>query len=300
MICYEEWNAALRDCCGHYYSEPTPRRSNCERFDVLDRYGLDMAALSCKIDRIERNQRGIRRDDAEHFFLLCQTNGVTGVSHNQREELLEPGDLLLLDSTKPAEMIFDGKTSGLVSLHLPRSMCIQAGKGALYAGKKVSKRHPLHSSLQNLLLNDNAHDALAFRSDDMLEFVSMVFGQDPEQTHIGQMSNRAARYRFIVETIDRNLKSRDLSLDFVARSVGMSRRQLQRDLQHEGTSFSHLVQSRRILYFIACKKRADRLGDKVSLASLAYSSGFTDQAHFNRVFRRILESSPTEYFQQRH
>ncbi|MEM7299728.1 MAG: helix-turn-helix domain-containing protein [Pseudomonadota bacterium] len=264
----------------------------------MDRFGLDMASLSCRIDRIDRNLQGIRRDDAEHFFLLCQTEGVTGISHNQNEELLEPGDLMLLDSTKPAEMIFDGKTSAMVSLHMPRSLCVEAGRGALYAGKRVARRHPFHTSLQNLLLNDDTMEHIAFHSGDLFEFVSMVFGPDPEAASVGQMSNSRARYRFILETIDRHLTSPDLSLDMVAINVGMSRRQLQRELQSEGTSFTHLVQTRRVRHLVAHKRRADRLGNKVSLASLAYSAGFTDQAHFNRVFRRIKKCTPTEFFER--
>jgi AraC-like DNA-binding protein len=296
MICYEEWNAAFRACCGNYYSEPTDQRSDCEGFHVEERFGLDLAVLNCRISRIDRNRHGIKRDDAEHFFLLCQTRGSTEITHNNREEILDPGEMVLLDSTKSAELNFEGKTAGMFSLHLPRSLCIEASGAALHAGKKVSARHPMHGSLKNLILNDGAFDNNAFHADDMFEFVSFVFGRDPDSAQPGGLSNRAARVEFIREAIDRNLGSADLSLVGLAREVGMSQRQLQRDLSQAGTSFTRLTQERRVTHLIARKRRADRLGKKISMAEHAYASGFSDQAHFNRVFRTLKRCTPTDYF----
>jgi AraC-like DNA-binding protein len=296
MLSYEKWTAALRACCGHYYSEPTKGALAPGSFDVLDLYGLDMAVLRCSIDRIDRTRQGIRRDESEHLFLLYQVEGQTGVRHNEREELLEPGDFLLLDSTRRAELIFGGKTSEFRSLHLPRSLCLVERGFMPSIGKRLSRRHPLHAGLVNLMDAASGTDNEAFMSDYLFDFVAMVFGPDPSEITISQFRNRQSRMRFVQDVVDRNLSQHEFNVEQLSGLVGLSRRQLQREFHCEGTNFTRYLRDRRLKHLVAAKVRSDRLGLGKSLSELAQTSGFCDQAHFNRVFREKYAASPSEYF----
>lgn len=75
-----------------------------------------------------------------------------------------------------------------------------------------------------------------------------------------------------------------------ARALGHSPRQLQRVLREQGASFSGILRDARV-------KRAARalLDSDASLAEIGYASGFADQAHFTREFRRIIGTTPAEW-----
>lgn len=76
----------------------------------------------------------------------------------------------------------------------------------------------------------------------------------------------------------------------VARSLGLSERTLQRRLSEAGTSFQDVLDQFRI-------EESERLllQGKVDLATIAMSLGFSDQAAWNRFFRRLRYMSPTAW-----
>lgn len=295
MLTYDEWRARLRECCGHYYSEPSADRSASDRFDVLDVQGLDMASIRCKIERIDRTHKSIRRDDAEHFFLLYQIDGETGVNHADNNTLMKKGDFLLLDSTREAELVFGGKTSEFYSVHLPRNLFLADRRHLPATGQKVTNRHPLHASLENLVAGKSSDlDLGNFRPEYFFDFVAMVFGPDSDGATMSQFRRPESQLRFVSQMIDQNLRQHDFTIDVLARKVGRSKRQLQRDLAEAGTTFTELLQSRRLKHFVSAGKRSNRAGQRISISELAYLSGFADQSHFNRVFREQYKATPSD------
>lgn len=293
---YEEWRALLRASCGHYYSEPAQIRSNVEQFEVDTAFGLDRAWIRCQINDIKRTQYGIKRDDAEHFFLIYQISGEMGVRHCDKDSLLSKGDFLLLDSTQPADLIFDGNTSEFYSLHLPRSLFLAGRLNAPATGTKVTSRHPLHASLSNLFICNEEVNLEAFHSDYLFDFVSMVFGPDPAQLRADSFRYSSGRQRFIQQVIDQNMKDNEFCIDRLAKIVGRSRRQLQRDFLGSGTSFTEVLQQRRLRHVVAAGSRTGRMGRTINMAELAQLSGFYDQSHFNRVFRQHYDAAPRDFF----
>jgi AraC-like DNA-binding protein len=257
--------------------------------------GLDMASIRCSIDRISRTSKGIRRDDAEHFFLLHQIEGETGISHFDHDTLMQPGDFLLLDSTRKADLIFDGKQSGFLSVHMPRNLFLADRRQPPATGQKVTQRHPLHASLKNLLDDTNEDlDLDSFQSEHFFDFVAMVFGPDPKSASIGQFRQPESQMRYVAQIIDQHLRQHDFSVGQLASKVGRSKRQLQRDLAQAGTSFTELLQHRRLRHFVSVGKRYGRSGQRINIAELAQLSGFSDQSHFNRLFREQYNSTPSE------
>jgi AraC-like DNA-binding protein len=91
------------------------------------------------------------------------------------------------------------------------------------------------------------------------------------------------------EFMDAHL-SENLSLEHIAAAVNLSPYYFARTFQQVAglSPHSYLVQRR-----IACAKRLIR--KKVSLAQVALESGFCDQGHLNRLFKRYLGITPTQY-----
>ena len=74
----------------------------------------------------------------------------------------------------------------------------------------------------------------------------------------------------------------------------MSPRTLGRKLQHEGTSFKHLLDDLR-------RRMALRYvdGQELGLSEIAFLLGFSQTAAFHRAFKRWTAQTPLEYRRQR-
>ena len=89
----------------------------------------------------------------------------------------------------------------------------------------------------------------------------------------------------------RSLMSRGQAVaERVARSLGISERTLHRRLSESGTSFQDVLDQFRI-------EESERLllQGKLDLAAVALVLGFSDQAAWNRFFRRVRNMSPTAW-----
>ena len=76
----------------------------------------------------------------------------------------------------------------------------------------------------------------------------------------------------------------------IAESLNMSRRTLQRKLNLEGTRFVDVVGQ------VRTQRAADMLvGSHAGLAEIGFTSGYTDQAHFCRDFKRRTGLSPKSF-----
>ena len=86
------------------------------------------------------------------------------------------------------------------------------------------------------------------------------------------------------------LASGEVSIDRVARELGMSRQTLYRRLKAEGTTFEELLDAKR-------RQLAVRyLGlDRSSVQAAAYKLGFSDPAAFSRAFKRWTGISPSSF-----
>lgn len=81
-------------------------------------------------------------------------------------------------------------------------------------------------------------------------------------------------------------------LDETANRIGRSSRSLQRDIKNSGHTFSSLVRGAR------CQEASRLLTDSnMSLSEIGYWCGYSDQAHFQRDFRRAVNMTPSTYRQ---
>lgn len=296
MMGFDEWNATMRTHCGHYYGEPGSNVDPGGQFLMHTRQGIDIAEIHCAIDRIQRTRCGIRQDDSEHLFLLLQLQGTSGVIHGNNEQQLTPGACLLLDSTLPVELRYDGQQVQFLSAHLPRALYLE-GRGQPAIGQRIDETHPLSHTFRMLL--DPASELTSAQNgfELLTDLVGLAFGPPQGARDAMRIRDRGNRYRFITSTIDRMLTDPTLTIDRLAAEVHMSRRQLQRDFRDHGTSFSAYLQCQRLKYTAERLRQAARLGHDPSISGLAYEAGFGDISHFNRAFRQRYDAAPRAFLQ---
>ncbi|WP_424987497.1 helix-turn-helix domain-containing protein [Microbulbifer sp. S227A] len=299
MMCLDEWDETILTNCGRFHTEPRRgAHKQIGNFVKRARLGVDIAEIDCTIEHIQRSRLGIRRDDREYMFLLYQKTGETAVLHNQREEVLKSGECLLLDSTKTATMGFSGQHASFFSVHLPRGLFLDERGFFPAAGRKIGGGHALHGSLNTVLFSDDAQGEGDFSADYLFDFIRMIFGTESGTVEASRFRNRDDLFRYVQDRIDRKLTDASFTIDCLARDVGRSRRQLQRDFCDNGTSFTRQVQQRRLMFVRSRLERNVRLGMRTPISEIAFQSGFNDLSHFNRLFRKHHGLSPREFCSQ--
>ena len=299
MMCFEEFSSCVLSNCGHYYSTPLKRgRSSAGVFNIRRRHGIDIADMECTIDRIDRTRAAIRRDDNEYLFLIMQKSGETGYVHNGREETLTPGDCLLMDSSRPAEIRFEGRAAHFLSVHLPRALCLEGRQAVPETGRRIARSHPLQASLRSLITGKGG-ESEGIDAEYLFDFVAMMFRAEGGNPGAAGFRDREGRYRYARETVERHLSDPEFSIEILANLVNMSRRQLQRDFTDHGTTFTRFVSERRASLVASHLRRAARMGQRPAIADLAFRAGFNDLSHFNRTFRQHYDLTPGD-FHARH
>ncbi|TPE53266.1 helix-turn-helix domain-containing protein [Amaricoccus solimangrovi] len=296
MMCFEEWRNCILSNCGHYYSSPLRGgHGGMGDFQLRRRFGIDIAEIECRIDRIDRQREGIRRDDNEYLFLLVQKSGETILVHDGHEEALTAGDCVLMDSTRPAELRYEGRAASFTSVHLPRGLCLEGRTAAPVAGRRVGKSHPLRPSLLALLSPSDSDESVEISGDYLFDFVALMFRSEAPVGDATRFRDRHGRFHYIRGMVERHLRDPEFSIEQLASLVHMSRRQVQRDFSDNGTSFTRFLSDRRAKLTASHLRRAAQMNERPAIAELAFRVGFSELSHFNRVFRASYGMSPSDY-----
>jgi AraC-like DNA-binding protein len=110
------------------------------------------------------------------------------------------------------------------------------------------------------------------------------------QTLARPATSRRCFKREVEDAVEPMLAQGDVSIERIAREMGMSRQTLYRRLRAEGTTFEAILDAKR-------RQLAIRyLGlDRSSVKAAAYRLGFSDPAAFSRAFKRWTGRNPSEF-----
>jgi AraC-like DNA-binding protein len=103
---------------------------------------------------------------------------------------------------------------------------------------------------------------------------------------------RAARLRAIKLDVIDHLGRSDLTIHAIARRHRLQPRYIQRLFECEGTTFSEFVMSQRLSRSHRMLSDPGQLG--LTIAAVAFACGFSDQSYFNRRFRQLYGTTPSD------
>lgn len=291
----------LQAVCGNFAAVPMPRQQTVSGgIEVRRAGGVDFALIGQNLQRVYRDARAIRGDDREHFFLVFQDHGGALMCQGEQRVAVQAGDIVLIDSARPSEFVYDGACSQQVSVHLPRADMLARFGPALQGGVCVRRGDALGFAMRAILArmlesgqSDDAHLVEAFLGVFGSVLVERARQVPALSRSAGQGVLRKALDHVALQCHDPAFHAGDL-----ARHLGVSPRLLQRAFESLGVSPSrHILDARLAAAHASLKAAAAAAAAKcgapaVAVSVVAYDCGFNDLSFFYREFRKRFGVPP--------
>lgn len=250
--------------------------------------------------RYDRSVQRSRLDDLDHYLIHMplQQRGVFGgdIGHGAYRRL-RPMDVGIFDMALPAGLIAGAGEA--ITLILPRATLAALLKHPNHQhGRVLGWDTPMGAILGRHLIGlymeasrFGLHEASAL-ADAAIRLIALSIGfsglgeaQPPAPV---QRETLARRVRLHIE---QNLHRDSLTPETIMKELVISRSQLYRQFERYGGVHRYLRQ-RRLRQCLITICNPLHAGERI--ADIAYNRGFSDEAHFSRIFRETYGMSPRE------
>lgn len=259
---------------------------------------VDISRLDAGPQRILRRAVDIARVMKPRYYLCCHLDGHGLYRERGEEQLVGPGQMILLDNCEPYVAEYREPVSTLV-LHLPQDLLRERlRQPERWVGRRLDGQAGLSRITADFLrgcldqadaLADAQRPALAGVALDLVTR-ALAGSQGEDRDH--EAPSRALLWR-LKQQIDSRLGDPGLDLDRLARACGTSTRQVSRLFQRDGDSFGRYLLRQRLERCRQALADPDRSGQRIG--DLALDHGFNNLAHFSRVFREAFGCTPSEW-----
>ena len=295
----EEWSDRLQSVCGRFTPLGWEQRDLVNgSVSLSNAAGMEVVQVATDVNAVRRTESDIRQDYGEHFFLLVQLEGSCGVEQRGRQNMILPGDCILVNSSLPSNFYFEGRFSNHLSVHLPRQLLLAETPNDFEISRRLAADDPMSTMLRALvakmLQTSSSHKRSAELRQLFLQATRQAFAADGPDAPLCPKDRAGGRLEFARALVDRHLTDERLTPQWLAGRLGVSMRTLQEDFNALGTTVTSFIRDRRL------HLARDRLVEKQrgasdgTIAEIAYSSGFNDISYFNRCFKKAFDCSPKE------
>jgi AraC-like DNA-binding protein len=296
-LTHDQWRGKLQTLGARYELVGIDRGSFTGRLASRNICGFDAIELSCNAPGVERTRRDTRLDDISHYYVLFQRAGRMQLEQNDRVSVLNPGDIALIDSSRPVTYLSQvPNQSQWLSLHLNRKS-LGSHLGFEPRGGQSRNGDALAAVLLRELVSlPNSRSpfgqAGAYMSLAVFDLVGALFS-DSALISISPYSDKLfLRAR---EIIGERFSKPDFGPSELAVEMGISLRYLQTLFAARGVTCSAFIQSSRLNHATGLLRRHALVNTSTALREIAYASGFLDYGYFARLFRRRFGHPPSAH-----
>ncbi|MFF1538554.1 helix-turn-helix domain-containing protein [Microbacterium sp. NPDC058269] len=247
---------------------------------------------------VERTPELIARGDRSYFKVSLMLAGTGLLIQDDREAVLQAGDLAVYDTDRPYSLVFDEDFRTMVVMFPKHLISLPADMVGQLTAVRISGHEGLGGMVVPYLtqlagnLDQLAGTTGARLAHSALDLVTTLFTRELGLDQVSADPHRALVQR-IRSHIDRNLASTDLGPASIAAAHFISTRHLHGLFQEQGVTVSTWIRTRRLE-----QCRRDLLDPMLAdrpVAAIAARWGFVDAAHFSRAFKSTFGVSPSEY-----
>lgn len=274
--------AQLETVYGPYTVERSGPRSSGRLWMEPD-VSVPIGALKMRDVTVKRSSK----DRIWHgcHYLISQAQGEANISQSNSSFRMSGGDLMLANARDDFVMDVRGESMNF-ALHLPEAF-FPSDVEHLF-GKQISG-NTSHGSLLNAMATAGIQAARLKDSETVLALCRLIADA---VTRYAENFTSKARVPLVIESLEpwviERLADPDLSPRRLADQVRMSERQLYRLFSQHGLTPAGWIWELRL-------NRAHDLVRSVqtmSMTDVAFATGFSDSAHFSKLFRKRFGQSP--------
>ena len=235
----------------------------------------------------------------DELTITAIKNGCINIEFDSFTDNLRPNELSVVNPhAVHCAFLSKEESFGCYVMYLDESWCFEIQKSLyenLYEYLNVNATLLQSKELyEDFIKVCNAlfvqENSLLEKEETIIEFISALFLNFCEEKNISNVSKNSLRLAQIIEKyIDENFLE-DIVLEDISLHVQMSVVHLLRVFKAEfGLSIHSYILNKKI--HLAKKL----LAQKTPIAEVAQMSGFFDQSHLNRSFKRVFQLTPKEY-----
>lgn len=264
---------------------------------------LDLTQLRSNARRVRRTASHVSAAGSDYCLVQVQRDGRGVVRQDGRETVVNPGDFVMYDTSRPYELIFDGDHHDVLVLRLQRSRFDQhlANLEDLTATTVASAGAAgqlLLSMVETLRRDINLlHPSSAEGISDAITSIIVAGLRSLPGANARKPSNLNAYHLARIKAyVHERLRDPELSVAGIAHALKLSPDHVGRLFREEPMPLSRLVWQKRL---DACRRDlVDPRLARRSVSDIAYSWGFNHPAHFSRSFRKTFGCSAREWRDQ--
>jgi AraC family transcriptional regulator, positive regulator of tynA and feaB len=288
------WVDSICDAFLEMKSQPVKR---IPFFGSIRQAALENLALNevhCSSQIVHRDGQAIAKSSANYFYLITQLGEPWGVRHAGQDNVLQPGDSVLIDSRQPYEFIFPSDIHHL-SIQLPIDWVHRwLARPADVIGRPIDGAHGWGAALlayKKALTPEFAVDP-GFAPGVLTDQLGTLMALACEGAPAPQPALSGA-YRRCLSVMRERVSDPNLVAQDVAVQSALSLRSLHRAFAAQGRSFASVLRDLRLSE--AKRMLASRRFDNVTLVEISQRCGFSDSSHFARQFRQAVGLRPSEF-----
>jgi AraC-like DNA-binding protein len=299
---FDRWYHMIRNSILPAIIRPDDIRGFRADIRLLDLAAVQVYTMSQTSLRVSRPATLVRRSDPEQLHLILITRGTFVFTQAGRQTPLGAGDLMFYDSSRAFDgmIVDDGSVVGTqVQVQLPRAMLPRPALVDGLIGHRLSGGGL--STLVSGYLRGLVRPAAGYRAGDAaglatttVDLVTALVAHEshtedrcPPEPHDRALLNR------ILEFMRQRLGDPGLSPDMIAGVHHISTRYLHKLFQGQTLTVAAWIRRNRLE---RCHRDlADPRHHHRPIHAVANRWGFTDKAHFSRVFRSAYGISPSDY-----
>ncbi|HZC27576.1 MAG TPA: helix-turn-helix domain-containing protein [Actinopolymorphaceae bacterium] len=261
---------------------------------------VTVSAVTLSPGGAARTPKLIRRFDPDFCKVDVVESGELTVEQEGREITLGPGDLAFVDFSRPCRWANAGPIRG-VAVMFPRALLpVRRGDLAKLTGVRIAGDRGA-GGLASALVRQLPHHLDESRTAErvrlgttVLDLLSVALTTRLDRaTDLPSDTTQRAMVVRVHAFIERRLGDTDLAPAAIAAAHHVSLRYLHKLFETEQTTLSRWIQQRRLE-----RCRRDLLDPALSsrpASAISARWGFTNSAHFSRVFRAAYGLPPGEY-----
>ncbi|MBS4019953.1 MAG: helix-turn-helix domain-containing protein [Dechloromonas sp.] len=299
----EQFRNDLVRVCGQFEARPSEGRATTRgAVQTGSHAGVEMAHVATDVQQIVRTRQNIRLDEGENYFLIIQEEGRALMAQNEQVRMISPGDMILVDSTRPSEFTFFGAYSRQLSLHLPRiEMRARFGDGipgGLFLPSSDQTAVAICAVLSKVFSRGVDDAQGGFLREALFGLIGAMLherGPGDRPAAIEADLSGAQVLKRGIAYMDSRFTDPDLAISSVADDLGVSLRQLQRSFALIGTTPTAYLLQKRMEHACSLLVARGSRRSALPISAIAMDCGFSDISYFNRLFRKAFGCAPGQY-----